>query len=127
MKLESQYVFEMKNQWILFLWTGSRAARTIQFALRREGYRADFPSYLFPWVLSIPRIDQANDLKKVLGEIARQNSLVSEIVESIPKLLLLEHKYDEYLPESLMRPGVRGDLLDWEEAKRLIQLLVQSK
>jgi hypothetical protein len=125
MKLESQFIFEMNNQWILFLWTGSRAARTIQFALRREGYHADFPSYLFPWVLSIPRTDQANDLKKIFGEIARQDSPVSEIVESIPKLLLLEHKYDEYLPDSLLRSRAKEDLLDWEEAKQVIQRLAQ--
>jgi ATP-dependent Lhr-like helicase len=127
MKLESQFVFEMKNQWILFLWTGTRAARTIKFALKREGIQADFPSYMFPLVLSITRTDDMPNLRGVLRDIAKQDSPLREIVESIPHLLLLEHKYDEYLPVSLLRARAMSDLLDWEEAKRVIQRLAQTK
>jgi hypothetical protein len=42
-------------------------------------------------------------------------------------LLLLEHKYDEYMPVSLLRARAMSDLLDWEEAKRVIQQLAESE
>jgi hypothetical protein len=82
-QLQSRSVFETKTHWILFLWTGTRATKTIQFALRKEGLEANFPNLLFPWVLSVTKTGDLSKLHKFLEDLSSQPNPVPEIVDAI--------------------------------------------
>jgi hypothetical protein len=125
LNMNRRRIFETDENWILFPWTGSRAARTIQFALKKEGLDARFPSTFSPWVISIPRTVDLPDLLSKISAIAQRSSPAKEIVDSIPSLFLMEHKYDEFLPVSLLRARAVFDLVDWEEASKSLRQLSQ--
>jgi ATP-dependent Lhr-like helicase len=125
LNMNGRRIFETDENWILFPWTGSRAARTIQFALKKEGLDARFPSTFSPWVISIPRTVDLPDLLSKISAIAQRSSPAKEIVDSIPSLFLMEHKYDEFLPVSLLRARAVFDLVDWEEASKSLRQLSQ--
>ena len=44
-----------EDAWILFPWTGTRVARTLNLLIQKAGFESAFASLLFPWVLIIKK------------------------------------------------------------------------
>jgi len=118
--LGERSIFESEKEWIIFPWTGTRAARTLKFALQREGLKVSFPVILFPWVMSVKRECDWKALQDKLRKLSNSDISAESIVADIPIELLRIHKYDEFLPESLLRSRAVGEWADWDEARQVL-------
>src|SRR5687768_7110160 len=54
-KIGKHSIFETAEHWVIFPWTGTRAARTLQYWFQACGLKAEFTMMLFPWVLTIAK------------------------------------------------------------------------
>lgn len=115
MGLAFRNVIEGEDYWTLFLWTGTKIARTINFLVNHLGLQSEFPNMLFPWVIRIQRPDKKlswKSLLQILREEASEEKDVVELIKDIPDQLLRVHKFDEYLPEELIRKRAAVDFID---------------
>jgi len=124
--LGKKEMFETDHQWILFPWTGSRAARTLQIMLKQNGMDADFPQMFFPWVIGIKRTPELKDLRSKLQQVLNTTITPADVVSSIPVELLRIHKFDEFLPDALLRSRAIVEWIDWEEARTVLMRLSQE-
>ena len=108
--------------WVVFPWTGTRAARTLLYRFRRIGLEADFPGRLAPWVITIEP-DGGRALVDRLRELLSDATTPEKIVAGIPDELLRTHKHDEHVPEALLRARAATKWLDWDEAQRVLRRL----
>ena len=117
---------EGDNCWVVFPWTGTKIARTFELLVKHAGFQAEFPDMLFPWVMMIQRPEPSMDWNTVLGELrkcADEIEDAAELIEDVPDALLRTHKFDEYLPEDLIRKRAAVEWIDWEGTKRLLEKL----
>ncbi len=122
-------LFEIEKGWVLFPWTGTRAARTLQFMLQHIGYRADFAKFLFPWVMLIELPENGrrdtNQLRADLKRLVALPLTPADVVAGVPVELLRTHKYDEFIPEALIRARAVEEWVDWESAKSALAKITQ--
>lgn len=122
-------VFDTAGKWIIFLWTGTRSARTLQYWLKACGFQVDFPMMMFPWVMSVEKVDLSESKKDFLNrlrDVEASGYDLEDIVRNIPIELLRLHKFDEYIPDDLIRERTGQDWLDWEEAKLDLERITNS-
>lgn len=116
-------IFETSQDWILFPWTGTRAARTLQMLLNQNGMEAGFPNMLFPWVMQIKRTPDVQNLHAKLEAIAQSPMTSDDLVAGLAPELLKIHKFDEFLPERLLQCRAIEEWIDWNGAHHLLMQL----
>lgn len=128
-ELGSRNLFEIDKGWVLLPWTGTRAARTLQFIFQHLGYRADFDKFLFPWVMLLFRPTEGSrdtdQLRADLEEFAATQLHAADVVANVPIELLRTHKYDEFIPEPLVRARAIEEWVDWEGATAVLAELAK--
>lgn len=118
--LGRRQIFETDTQWTILPWTGTRAARTLQFLLKQAELEVEFPSMLFPWVMTVNREGDLSTLRVRLRELLEADLTPGDVIASVPIQLLQTHKYDEFLPEPLIRARAIEEWVDWEEAQAVL-------
>ena len=112
--LEKCNYIEDEKCWALFPWTGSGIYRTLNLLIRYSGFDTKTPG---SWVLIIEKKEECDNWSSFIKKIysaALEIKNKQEIIANLPIQLLLTHKYDEYLPENLVRKRAAVDWLDWE-------------
>ncbi len=120
MELNKRNCVESKDTWILFPWTGTRIARTLHFLIQKVGFCAEFAPFLFPWVLIIHKPEAEMLWKDFLVRLRREADGIEngiDLVSDMRMELLQTHKFDQYLPELLIRKRAANEWIDWEGAK----------
>jgi len=124
-----KHIFELSEKWVILPWTGTRSARTLQYLLRARGMQVEFPMMMFPWVMTISKIDaeetQAQFINRLKGVKESDNKL-SDVVSTIPIDILKVHKFDEFLPEEFVRKRAGQEWLDWEQANHDLEGITQE-
>lgn len=121
--LTTQNVIEGDNYWVLFPWTGTKIVRTFDLLVKYAGFHSEFPNMLFPWVIKIKRPDQTTSwvsLLITLQEKAAELADGIDLLTEIPDELLRTHKFDEYIPEELIRKRAAVEWIDWEGVKKFL-------
>jgi len=80
---------------------------------------------LFPWVMTLKRDGALPDLKARLQSLVKTRLTPAEVVSGVPIELLRLHKYDEFLPETLLRERAVEEWVDWDEAQRALAHLAE--
>jgi len=129
-EIGQERVFEVSGKWILLPWTGTRAARTLQYWLQLCGLNAEFPMMMFPWVLAVDK-SKMNETREQfiekLQDVETAGFSIEDIVRSLPIDSLRIHKFDEFLPDELVRKRAMQEWLDWEQAKQdLLEIIHNS-
>jgi len=122
-------IFESGGKWVIFPWTGTRAARTLQYWFQACGLKAEFPMMMFPWVMTIDKSapeEAREQFINRLQEIEASGYELEDIVDSIPIDSLRVHKFDEFLPDDLIQKRTGQEWLDWEQAKMDLQGIIQE-
>ncbi len=119
MVLTAKNFMEGEDCWIVFPWTGTKIARTLDLLIKHSGLQSEFPNMFFPWVMLIKRPDPDFSWKSFLITLQEKASEIkngSELIAKIPDQLLRTHKFDQYLPAVLIRKRSAVDWIDWEGA-----------
>lgn len=125
--LLNKNLFETEKEWVLFPWTGSRAARTLQFMFRHIGYKADFAEMLEPWVLALSRQGNdahqpdENEFRADVEQLLNMKLKPDDVIATVPVEQLKMHKYDDFIPEPLLRARAVEEWVDWEGARTVLQ------
>jgi ATP-dependent Lhr-like helicase len=120
MGLEKQLFVDGENTWVLFPWTGTRIARTLNLLIRKAGFNAQFAPLLFPWVLIIQKPKEQMAWKEFIGRLRNEMNNTKDgfnLIEQIKIELLETHKFDQYLPELLIRKRAANEWINWEGTK----------
>jgi len=120
-------IFEAAERWVLFPWTGTRSARTLQYWFQACGFNVEFPMMMFPWVMTIGKIDQEETKEQFVNRLRDAESSgydLDDIVDTIPIESLRVHKFDEFLPDNLIMKRTGQEWLDWEQAKQDLQKII---
>ena len=129
MALASSRVFDAPEHWVILPWTGTRSARTLQYWLQACGFKAEFPMMLFPWVMTVskkhPNETKSQFLQR-LNDVMSSGFGLEDIIREIPIEILRTHKFDEYLPDELVRNRAGREWLDWSQAKLDLHTIVSS-
>ncbi len=104
---------------VILPWTGTRAARTLKALLERAGCEVEFP--LFPWVMQVK-----GGLRSALRQLAANPPTATDLAASLPLAEIRTHKFDEFLPESLLRARAAGEWIDLAEAQAVLSRLAVS-
>jgi len=95
---------------IILPWTGTRAARTLKAMLEHAGLEVEFP--FFPWIM------QVNDnVQTALRQLQTSPPTATALAASLPLADIQTHKFDEFLPESLLRARAAEEWIDLVEAQ----------
>lgn len=122
-------IFEAGDKWILLPWTGTRAARTLQYGLQLCGLNAEFPMMMFPWILAVEKssLNEARDqFIDRLQDAETAGFGVEDIVRSLSIDSLRIHKFDEFLPDELVRKRAIQEWLDWDQARQDLLEIIHS-
>jgi ATP-dependent Lhr-like helicase len=104
--------------YLLAPWTGSRELRTTTMWLKADpGVRSVEPESRFG--LRVRTRDDA-DLPSILAALVAQPWNPNEIVAKLERPALERAKYDEFLPDELLRKAFETDHLDAEGARRAL-------
>ena len=120
MELNKHDYVDGKDEWILFPWTGTRIARTLHLLIQRVGFSAEFAPFLFPWVLIIQKPEAGMHWNDFLSRLNREVSRIKDGFDLVTEMrieLLQTRKYDQYLPELLIRKRAAYEWVDWENTK----------
>jgi ATP-dependent Lhr-like helicase len=124
-----QRIFEASGKWVILPWTGTRSARTLQYWFRTCGLKAEFPMMMFPWVMTIDKSSLEETMAQFISRLRDVESSgydLEDIVNTIPVDSLRLHKFDEFLPDDLIKKRTGQEWLDWEQAINDLQGIVQS-
>jgi ATP-dependent Lhr-like helicase len=124
-----QRIFEASGKWVILPWTGTRSARTLQYWLQACGFKAEFPMMMFPWVMAIDKSNLEETMEQFINrlrEVESSSYEVDDIVNTIPIDSLRIHKFDEFLPDGLIKKRTGQEWLDWEQAITDLQGIIQS-
>ncbi|MDP2965624.1 MAG: DEAD/DEAH box helicase [Pelolinea sp.] len=127
MDLNNHNYVDGMDEWILFPWTGTRIARTLQLYIQRVGFCAEFAPFLFPWVLIIQKPEAGMHWKDFIARLNSEALGIEDGFELVTEMrieLLQTHKYDQYLPELLIRKRAAYEWIDWENTKDCINKIV---
>ena len=84
---------------------------------------------MFPWVMMINKSDPLETREHFLGrlhDVVASGYEADDIVSTIPVESLRIHKFDEFLPDGLIRKRTAHEWLDWEQAKTDLQMIIQK-
>ncbi|MBI3244516.1 MAG: DEAD/DEAH box helicase [Chloroflexi bacterium] len=104
---------------VVFLWTGTRAAQTLRAMLENVGLEVDFIS--FPWMMKVN-----GDLRAALRRLGESPPTAAELAAGLPLAEIQTRKFDEFLPESLLRVHAAEAWLDMTEAQSVLAQLMVS-
>jgi ATP-dependent Lhr-like helicase len=120
-------IFELSDKWVIFPWTGTRSARTLQYWFQACGLKVEFPMMMFPWVMLVEKSEPSETREQFLArlqDVAASGYELEDIVKTIPLAMLRIHKFDEFLPDMLILKRAGQEWLDWEQAKEdLIEII----
>jgi len=122
-------IFELSDKWVIFPWTGTRSARTLQYWFQACGLNAEFPMMMFPWVMLVDKSEPSETREQFLArlqEVAASGYELADIIDSIPVEILRVHKFDEYLPDYLIKERAGQEWLDWKHAVTDLKGIVQA-
>ena len=126
--MATQNVIEGENCWILFPWTGTKIVRTFDLLVKYAGFQSEFPNMLFPWVMVIKRPDESTSWRSLLTNLQEKAAEFEDGVNLIAEIsdeLLRTHKFDQYIPEELIRKRAAVEWIDWEGVKIFLNELHQ--
>jgi len=95
---------------------------------RNSRLQVEFPMMMFPWVMTISKVDQAETKEQFVNRLRDVESSgydLNDVVDTIPIESLRVHKFDEFLPDDLIKKRTGQQWLDWEQAKEDLQGIVQ--
>ena len=124
-----QRIFEASGKWVILPWTGTRSARTLQYWFQTCGLKAEFPMMMFPWVMAIDKSNLEETMEQFINrlrEVEASDYELDDIVNAIPIDSLRIHKFDEFLPDGLIKKRTGQEWLDWEQAITDLQGIIQS-
>ena len=127
MGLNKNAYVDGKEEWILFPWSGTRIARTLHLIFQRVGFTAEFAPFLFPWILIIQKPEAGMHWKDFIAHVNSEILGIEDgfdLVSEIHIELLQTHKYDQYLPELLIRKRAAYEWVDWENTKNWLNNIV---
>jgi ATP-dependent Lhr-like helicase len=127
--LGKSQVFDTAERWVIFPWTGTCSARTIQYWLQACGFEVEFPMMMFPWVMTVAKANSSETKLQFLNrlrDVITSSQELSDVVCKIPIEILRTHKFDEYLLDELIRARAGQEWLDWEQAKLDLQKIISS-
>jgi ATP-dependent Lhr-like helicase len=101
---------------IVLPWTGTRAAQTLKAMLEYAGLEVEFP--FFPWIMQVN-----GGLRSALRQLQDSPPTAAELATSLPLAELRTHKFDEFLPEPLLRACAAEEWLDVNGALTAIATL----
>lgn len=101
---------------IILPWTGTRAAQTLKAMLEQAGLEVEFP--FFPWVMQVN-----GGLRSALRQLQHSPPTAADLAASLPLAEIRTRKFDEFLPESLLRTRAAEDWLDVSGALTAIATL----
>jgi len=119
-------IIEREDCWILFPWSGSKVVRTLDYLITNSGFESEFPNMLFPWVMMIKRPTPTmswNSFINIIQKRANQIQNGYDLLSNIPDQLFRTHKFDQYIPETLIRKRAAVEWIDWEGCKKLLDEL----
>ncbi len=119
--VDRKIVFESESTLIIFHWTGTRAARALVQLLKQLGLNASLCGWIIKIDSSLPLAEFADYLSQVRQQPNRMQDL-SEVNEAI----LRTRKFDEYLPEALLRKRAAKEYFDFDEATKVITHIAHS-
>jgi len=103
------------DRFMIIPWRGTRVVRTMVMMLEYSGVKVQNDSTPFYFEIVKPH-DAPNDVKHKLNSLVMAAPSAQELAESVTKEALLQNKYDEFVPESLLRKALAADFLDVEAA-----------
>lgn len=121
LRLHERVLFTTDTHWVILPWTGTRAAYTLRVALQHAGIKIEPSMFLFPWVLLIERKVDQDRLRMAVEQLTQTPPTVQELINSINPVLLRSHKYDEFLPETLLQAQAIEERLDWSTAQPILE------
>jgi len=115
--IDHKTLFHMgKEGYAFFPWSGHRAVRALCQILPFIGFRTATDPELFPWVILIKNDFDIEGIKAKFNLLISGETTKEEVCLSIP---LITHKFDEFLPESLLLSRNITEWIDWEVGLRL--------
>jgi ATP-dependent Lhr-like helicase len=123
-------VLEGDESWLIFPWTGTRIARTLQFFIRHSGLDAQYPGMTFPWLLEVKKDAEVKTWDALTAHLSAAMSRVPSpeaLTSGMPAAMLQMHKFDGYVPIELLRKRAALDWLDWPGATALLLHLLNDK
>ena len=121
-------IFELPGSWVIFPWTGTRSARTLQYWFQACGLKADFPMMMFPWVMTIAKAEgeTREQFLSRLQDVANSGDGLEDIVNMIPVEIQRIQKFDEFIPDELIARRTGQEWLDWQQAKADLGEIIQD-
>lgn len=127
--IDQKKIFELSGSWVILPWTGTRSARTLQYWFQACGLKAEFPMMMFPWVMTIRKAEPNETREHFLSriqEVVASGFELEDIVNNIPIEIQRIHKFDEFLPDILIRKRTGEEWLDWHQAKVDLGEIIQN-
>ena len=124
-----QRVFEVSGKWVILPWTGTRSARTLQYLFQACGLEAEFPMMMFPWIMTMDKSNMEETMEQFINRLREVESSgyeLDDIVNAIPIDSLRVHKFDEFLPDELIKKRTGQEWLDWDQAIADLQGIIQA-
>ena len=89
----------------------------------------EFPTTMFPWVMTISKANSQETKTQLINRlkaVAESGCEFSDVVNSISIEILKVHKFDEFLPEALLRKRAGQEWLDWDQANQDLERITQE-
>lgn len=113
------------NRLALAPWVGTRAIRSLAMRLSQSPITKANDEGFY---LELPGTAQRPDATvAALREIAEQEWSAEDIAASLPPVLLQTKKYDEFLPESVLRKSYAAEHIDVEGARACLRRMLESE
>ena len=101
---------------IVLPWTGTRAAQTLKAMLEYAGLEVEFP--FFPWIMQVN-----GNLRSALRQLEKSPPAAADLAASLSLAEIRTRKFDEFLPEPLLRARAAEEWLDVNGALMAIATL----
>lgn len=120
--LDRQIIFEQASEVVLLPWVGTRAARALIHLLNKAGLAGSFVAGFSPWVITI-KAGSLREIKDTLTIAEGESVNMGDFMDGVEPESLITRKFDEYLPEQLLRLRAYEDYFDFTEARRIVRNL----
>ena len=123
-QLVTQHVRKTTDGYVIFPWTGSQAMQTLRYLIQSCGFAIEFPGFAFPWVIKIIIPQPTVDIRHVFQQALERSLEPRQFIDTIAIELLRTQKFDEFLPDVLLRQRAIDRLFDIPEAQRVLRRLI---
>ena len=121
---DRQMVFASESTLIIFHWTGTRAARALVQLLKQLGLDASLCQFS-RWVIQIDSSLLLSEFADYLSQVRQQPNRMQDLSE-VNEAILRTRKFDEYLPEALLRKRAAKEYFDFDEATKVTTHIAHS-